>query len=183
MKNKKILVIILIIIIVISLGIYLVVSNNKDSVKFKKEYETYNNLTYKENKKQNKYEKLEINKNNPIIYLTDETVLKIKTGENKIIFLGNPEDNNTGIAVKTLLETAEDNGIDKIYYYEINSKNKENKIYKKLKEITNQKDLTTPYLALIKDSKIENSQNGLIEDLYEKYEEIMIDYLMCTSNC
>lgn len=183
MKSKKILVIILAIIIILSLGIYLTISNNKDSNKFKNEYEAYNNLTYKENNKQNKYENLDINKNNPIIYLTDETVLKIKTGENKIIFLGTPDDNNTRIAVKTLLETAEDNGIDKIYYYEMNSKNKENKIYKKLKEITNQKDLTIPYLALIKDSKIENSQNGLTDDLYKKYEEIMIDYLMCTSNC
>ena len=183
MKNKKIILIVLAILIIIGLGVYLAISNNKDSVKFKNDYETYNNLTYKENNKINKYEKIDINKNNPIIYLTDETVLKIETGENKIIFLGTPEDNNTRKAVKTLLETAEDNGIDKIYYYEMNPKDKENKIYKKLKEITKEKDLTTPYLALIKDSEIENSQNGLTEDLYTKYEEIMIDYLMCTSNC
>lgn len=183
MKNKKVIIIILATIIIISLGTYLVISNNKDSVKFKNEYEAYNNLTYKENNKQNKYENLDINKNNPILYLTDETVLKIKAGENKIIFLGTPEDNNTRLAVKTLLETAEDNGIDKIYYYEMNPKENEKRIYKKLKEITKQKDLTTPYLALIKDSKTENSQNGLTDDLYKKYEEIMIDYLMCTSNC
>ena len=181
MKNKKIMLIILAIIIVLSLGTYLVILSNKDSIKFKNEYEAYNNLTYNENNKINKYKPLDINKNNPIIYLTDETVLKIKTGENKIIFLGTPDENNTRIAVKTLLETAEDNGVDKIYYYTITKEDK--KIYKELKEITNQKDLTIPYLALIKNNKIENSQNGLTDDLYTKYEEIMIDYLMCTSNC
>ena len=82
MKNKKIVIITLAIIIILSLGIYLAISSNKDSVKFKNDYEAYNNLTYKENNKQNKYENLDINKNNPIIYLTDETILKIETGKN-----------------------------------------------------------------------------------------------------
>jgi len=182
MSSKKI-IIIIILLLLIGLTLYLIIKEEKDSVKFKNEYEKYNNLTFNNNDKIEKFHNVEIDKKNPIIYLTEENVIEELNGENKLVFLGTPEDNNSRKAISTLLKVANENGIEKIYYYNI--ENEKSKNYKEILKKIDKETLEIPVLMLIKNKKIENYSQGITKEkeLYEKYEEIMIDYLMCTSSC
>lgn len=214
-KNKIIIIVIVIVAIIIGISIYSTLTP-KDSIKFKKEYELYNNVN---DQKNNKYHTLTIEKENPIIYLKDDNIIKELTTGDKIIYFGYPDNNPSRIAVPILLETAKDNGVEKIYYYNFKNiqndyekGNIQNKIYKKIinqigdniKEtytkgnLKGEKKLSAPTVILIKDGKVANYHRGTVssykdsnkkltkkeqEELYKTYEDIMIDYIMCSSNC
>lgn len=134
-KNKIIIIVIVLVAIIIGISIYSTLTP-KDSIKFKKEYELYNNVN---DQKNNKYHTLTIEKENPIIYLKDDNFIKELTTGDKIIYFGYPDNNPSRIAVPILLETAKDNGVEKIYYYNFKNiqndyekGNIQNKIYKKI---------------------------------------------------
>ena len=186
MEIKKIVIIIILILLIIG-TLYLIIKEDPDNIKFKNEYEKYNNLTYNENNKKESFYNVKIEKENPIIYLTNETVIEEMKKENKLIFIGTAENNDTRKSMETLLQVAKDNGIEKIYYYDIKDEinNKDSKIYQELTKKLNKKEISIPLLMLIKDKKVENYNEGLKnqKELSTKYEEIMIDYLMCTSSC
>lgn len=223
MKNKKLIIgIILISILIIgSITAYILIQNNKDSYKFKKEYESYNNKSWQHEEQKGKYLNIEINKDNPIIYLNDEEIVKeLKTG-NKIIYFGFPDCNWCRSAVPVLLKTAEENGIEKIYYYnfkevreafEKDSDNDKSKIYKEITDflgdnITStfesgskkgEKRLSAPTVVLIKNGKVasfhyrtvdshqnynKNLTSTEYNELYKIYEDMMIDLIMCQSDC
>lgn len=186
MEIKKIVIIIILIILIIG-TLYLIIKEDPDNIKFKNEYEKYNNLTYNENNKKESFYNVKIEKENPIIYLTNETVIEEMKKENKLIFIGTAENNDTRKSITTLLQVAKDNGIEKIYYYDIKDEinNKDSKIYQELTKKLNKEEISMPLLMLIKDKKVENYYEGTKnqKELSTKYEEIMIDYLMCTSSC
>lgn len=187
MKKKITISIIILLIIGIAIGFFIQENKKTDAKKFKEEYEIYNDISYKKNNKNMKYLKLDIKKDNPIIYLTDENVIKeMKTG-NKIIYFGSPDNNECRNAVKVLLKVAKDNGIETIYYYKIN-KNKNNEVNKNIEsEINKYKEkqkLSIPTVIMIKDGKIklydnESSNKKEYKKLYKTYEDMMIELLMC----
>lgn len=192
-KNKILIITIILIITLTTLGIILY-QTNKDSYKFKKEYEKYNNTE--------KYINIEIPKDNRIIYLNNNNILKeIKTG-NKIIYLGYPTDNKTRLAVPILLNTAKENDIKKVYYYNFKNLKEKNKTYQKLIQTINkstkqtQNKLTTPTVILINQGKITSTQIGIPstkennkltkkqqKELTSIYEDMIIELLLCSDNC
>ena len=119
MSKKKIIILIgLAIILVAGLTFaYMYIESKKDSVKFKKEYESYNNVTWKDGTVSGKYLELDINRKNPIVYLNDDTIIDAMKSESKIIYFGFPDCNWCRNMAPVLIKAAEDNGIEKLYYY------------------------------------------------------------------
>ena len=74
-KNKlKIILIIIISILILGLITTIIIKNNTDSNKFKREYEAYNNIPLTQEK--GNYIELNIQKNNQIKYLNDDNIIK-----------------------------------------------------------------------------------------------------------
>lgn len=86
---------------------------NKDALKFKDEYESFND-------KKNKYfeyRNLNIEKNNPIVYSTDEEIAeKIENKETFIVYFGDPECPWCRSVVEQMIKSANKNNIKTIYY-------------------------------------------------------------------
>lgn len=148
--NKKLKIVLIIIISILVLGLitFMVIKNNTDSSKFKREYEAYNNVPLTQEK--GKYIELNIPENNQVKYLNDDNIIKeIQTG-NKIIYMGFPDCNWCRMILPILLNAANENNIKEIYYY--NFKNIRNDYY--LGKTT---DKAKTYEKLIKilDNKIE----------------------------
>lgn len=167
MKNKKVLISIITIIIAIIIGLIIFLPrDNSDNSKFNNDYN------------------VKVPKGTEIIYLTDETITKSLSTNDKLVFLGNQSSEETKTAVKTLLKVAEDNGIDKIYYYDTEGIDKKDAIVKELTKKLNKKEIISPTLFLIKNNKAEEIEEGISKNIEEKYEDIMIAYIMCnTPNC
>ena len=223
MKNKKLTIGLILILILITglVTTYILIQNSKDSYKFKKEYESYNNKSWEYEGKKGKYLNIEINKDNPIIYLNDENIVKeLKEGD-KIIYFGFPDCNWCRSAVPVLLKSAEENGVEKIYYYDFgevreafekNKNNEKAKIYQQIIEVLDsnitstfesgakkgEKRLSAPTVVLMKDGKVSSFHYRTVEshqnynknltteeynELYKIYEDMMIDLIMCTSDC
>ena len=165
MKNKILLIPIAIILIAIGAGIMIFLDyQDSSNVKFKKEYGE------------------KVPKGTSIIYLTDNEIIEAFDTEDKLVFIGNHSSDDTKKSVSTLLKTAEDNGIDKIYYYDM--ANLKDKTKQELLTKLNSKEIVIPTLFLIKDKKTNEIQAGLVSNLEEKYEDIMIAYIMCnTPDC
>lgn len=223
MKNKK-LVIALTTAIVLIIGLvttYILIQNNKDSYKFKKEYESYNNKSWEYEGNKGKYLNIEIEKDNPIIYLNDDNIVdELKKGD-KIIYFGFPDCNWCRSAIPVLLDAARENGVEKIYYYnfgevresfEKDTNKEKTQIYQQIidflgNHITStfetgakkgEKRLSAPTIVLIKDGKVESLHYRTVEShqnynknltkeeyskLYKIYEKMMVDLIMCTTNC
>lgn len=223
MKNKKLIIGLILILILITglVTTYILIQNSKDSYKFKKEYESYNNKSWEYEGKKGKYLNIEINKDNPIIYLNDENIVKeLKEGD-KIIYFGFPDCNWCRSAVPVLLKSAKENGVEKIYYYDFgevreafekNKNNEKAKIYQQIIEVLDsnitstfesgakkgEKRLSAPTVVLMKDGKVSSFHYRTVEshqnynknltteeynELYKIYEDMMIDLIMCTSDC
>ena len=223
MKNKKLIIglILIPILIIGAITTYILIQNSKDSYKFKKEYESYNNKSWEYEGKKGKYLNIEINKDNPIIYLNDENIVKeLKEGD-KIIYFGFPDCNWCRAALPVLLKSAEENGVEKIYYYDFgevreafekNENNEKAKIYQQIIEFLDsnitstfesgtkkgEKRLSAPTVVLMKDGKVSSFHYRTVEshqnynknltteeynELYKIYEDMMIDLIMCTSDC
>lgn len=223
MKNKKLIIGLILILILITglVTTYILIQNSKDSYKFKKEYESYNNKSWEYEGKKGKYLNIEINKDNPIIYLNDENIVKeLKEGD-KIIYFGFPDCNWCRAALPVLLKSAEENGVEKIYYYDFgevreafekNKNNEKAKIYQQIIEVLGnnitstfesgakkgEKRLSAPTVVLMKDGKVSSFHYRTVEshqnynknlttdeynELYKIYEDMMIDLIMCTSDC
>ena len=119
--KKKILLYILIPLFIIVIAIFNLNSNKSDAIKFKEEYEKYNN----------KYYRLNISDANPIKYSNYDEVFNIIESGTGIIFIGYPKCNKCRKVVSNLIDISIENEISKIYYlnikndmdyYEVNNK-------------------------------------------------------------
>lgn len=131
MKKSTILIIFLIILLAISFGIILKLNNqlneqkNKtivessgksDAQKFKEEYEKINGRKTSDNET---YNELNINENNPMVYISLEELVDIINTENEAyIYISSSFCPYCRATVETLLNVAKDLNIDKIYYYD-----------------------------------------------------------------
>ncbi len=115
--KKKILLILLLTIGVISLT----ACSNKsekasDAEKFKKEYESFNG----EKNDYFAYRTLSIDEENPFVYSTAEDIVKrIENKETFIVYFGDPECPWCRSVIEEAVESANENGIEKIYYVRI----------------------------------------------------------------
>lgn len=94
--------------------------NNKktDAIKFKEEYESINNKETEN--KEHKYRELNISKDNPFVYATeDEIVEKINNKESFIVYFGFKECPWCRSVLEELIHAAKDKKVDKIYYVDV----------------------------------------------------------------
>lgn len=111
-KNIVIIVVMVALIIVAIFGINQ--KNNNDAIKFKNEYEELNGKTNDNNKE---YLKVEIIKDNPMIYANYEEIMNLLNDGTGIIYFGFPECPWCRNAVPVLLDSTKELGINKIYYF------------------------------------------------------------------
>ena len=123
MKSNKVLYIIIgiCVLLVIGLCIFLVINHKEevlsDAVKFKQEFEQYNGLTYEDTN--DKLIDVEIPNNNPFVYKTGKEIVEIMQSEDAYILFGYASCPLTRAAIEVLIETANEENIDKIYYVDI----------------------------------------------------------------
>lgn len=86
-----------------------------DSYKFKKEYEALNNMNTNDNK--HKYRKINIPTTNNIVYADIDTIFDVLNNKTGIIYFGKPECPWCRDIISTLIKTAANNNVSKIYYY------------------------------------------------------------------
>lgn len=167
MKNKKVLIVLIVVILLLIGAFLLLPKEEKDSKRFR-----------------NDYSDLDIEKNNPIVYLNDQNLISELSTKDKLVFLGRPSSKETKKAIPILLKVAKDNGIDKIYYYDLTNIAEKEDIVNDLTGKLEREGIVAPTLFLLKDKKVSEIQEGFVKDLESKYEDIMISYIMCnTPNC
>lgn len=105
--KKKIVILFFLTILIVIFGLMFFKEN-----KFKKEYESLNSEKTSNGKK---YMKITIPKDNPVVYSNYEEIFKVLDGTG-IIYFGFPQCPWCRNAVPVLLESAIENGVDKIYY-------------------------------------------------------------------
>lgn len=135
LKNMQILIpLILIVVLIIASTIYIINYNNKDQIKFKKEYENLNNQKLENN---NKARKVIIPGNNPIIYATAEEISKkIDNKETFAVYFGFSKCPWCRSIISNLLKVAKDLNVEKIYYVDVEN-------IRDIKELKNDKIKTT----------------------------------------
>lgn len=114
MKNKELILSIIVALLTIILVLIKVPQYENDGIKFKNEYEKLNNKDTGYNKE---YLEMNIDKENPMIYVEFDELIDIIKNDTAIIYFGFPECPWCRNAVPVLLDAAKELGIEKIYYY------------------------------------------------------------------
>lgn len=117
-KNTTVISIALILVVLaLAGGIYLFIGNkDKDALKFKTEYQELNGTTSKSG---SKYLELDIDKDNPIKYISAKEALEVLKSDSAIIYAGAPWCPWCRNAVPVILELAKKKKVDTIYYLEL----------------------------------------------------------------
>lgn len=174
MKNKKMMIISLLAVVVFIAGCFSVykLANNKkkedskisDALKFKKEYQ-------------------KVDDDNLFVYRNMEEIIKILENGTGIVYLGFPECPWCQAYVPYLNEVAKENGIQKIYYYNIlNDRKEETDNYKKVLELLldyveyddeGNKRIYAPTVIFVSSGKIIGMDSETAKDTkgYEKPED------------
>lgn len=148
MKKSSVIIIILVSIFAIFIGYKYYqddkVVENKDSVKFKEEYESLNGKTNPNNN--NVYSNLEILENN-VKYSSYEDVIELLKSGTGVVFLGYPESELSRTVVPILLESITESEIDTLYY--VNVKDGRDVLYADKNKVVVQKEGSKGYLNLV----------------------------------
>ncbi len=137
--------IILGIFIIIGLILYFVLDNQAtDARKFKNEYESLND---QENANGQKYPTVSIAQDNPVKYASFEEIMEVLDSKTGIIYFGFPECPWCRNIVPILLETAQENEIDTVYYFNAKSMRDEKEL--KDGQIVTTKEGTDEYYQLV----------------------------------
>ena len=160
MKDKKAIFLIIGLVVLVSLvGIYFITgSNNSDAVKFKNEYESLNGTIREKDGK--KIRSISISRNNPMIYLSaEELVKKIDNNETMLVYFGFQDCPWCRSVVPNLIKAANDLKLDEIYYVNV-------------KEIRDTIEL--------KDGKIKTTVKGSdgYYELLDQLENVLDDYII-----
>lgn len=120
-KDKKIIIIVVGIIVLISLAtclFFLFKNGDSDAIKFKNEYESLNNTIREKDGK--KIRSIEISKNNPMIYSSEDEIVKmIENKETFLVYFGFADCPWCRSVLPNLLDSSIDLGLDKIYYVDV----------------------------------------------------------------
>lgn len=152
-KKDKVVGIVIVVVMIATLGIlgtYFQLNKRDvkiektDAVKFKEEYESYND---KENDNKKKYQTLDIARKNVIEYADYEKVFDALDNETAVIYFGFPTCPWCRTLVPSLLRAADEAGIEKIYYLNNKDSRDEKKLEKK--KIVTEKEGTDDYYKLL----------------------------------
>jgi hypothetical protein len=116
-----------------------------DALKFKKEFEKYNDTKVK----------LDIDKDNIIKYATVDEINKIIEKKTGVIFIGNPKDNLSRVAINILLQAADSTDLKTIYYIS----NLDN-----IKGLDNIENKKTPLVVNVLKGEIISTHSGTINN-------------------
>lgn len=168
-KNKNKVLIIGALLLVISTITIILITNNTDGSKFKKDYEALNN---KSSSSGNKYQKLDIDKNNKIKYIDGKEVVEFLKNGTGIIYFGFPECPWCRGILPTLLESIKESHLTEMLYLDVSDirdtfEVKENQIVKTKNasdEYYEILDLLDHYL----DNYVIKDENGIEYEVKEK---------------
>ena len=129
------------------LSVFTGCGNEKNDNQFSNEYEALNN---KKDDSGNKYEKVEIDGENPIIYKSAlEIVNMMSNKESFVVYFGYASSNLCRLSVPTLIETANDLGLTEVYYVDIKEIRDELSLDEVGNKITNKEGHSDYYKLLI----------------------------------
>lgn len=167
--KKKIIIVTISITLLLIIGL---VSYSNDAIRFKISYEYINAVEYSNGKKI----KVSIPLNNQIKYLNNNDIITFLKEGTGIIYFGYNTCPWCRNIVEPLLEVADENSIDKVYYVDIHhiSKIKKEIInilddYLRLDEETNTKVLAVPDVYFIKNGKILTHHIGTVDSYKNPY--------------
>ena len=155
MKEKILMIFVPVLCVLLAILAYLKFLGNqtitKDSIKFKEEYEEYNGKEVYGSK----YQKLDLNPNNPIKYSNYEEILDVIENKTGIIYLGFPECPWCRTILPVLFDVSKDNDINSIYYLNIKNERdsyvvEDGKLTYQLDEEGNEIKGTEGYFKLLK---------------------------------
>lgn len=129
---------------------------NGDSIKFKEEYEKYNE----------EYVSVEISEVNLIKYSTVEEVNQIIQGGTGVIYIGSPKDNVSRRAVDVLLGVAHNTDLEEIYYVDS---------LDGILGLEDIEDQRIPIVLFVLDGKIEKYHVGTIEDKTDLSDDELVE--------
>ena len=199
-KNIIITISILIILGIMTVGLISIFNEKPrisgDSLVFKEEYEIINGKYYAD--KNILASNVEIEKDNPFIYLSENEIIDKLTNGTHIIYFGEAECGFSRRVVPLLSSFAEKNRIETIYYF--NVKNFQSKYEEVIKTINVDK-IITPTVIFIKEGKIVGIHISLLEsytdynieltqeqtdeliNIYQNYYDLMFANICDESDC
>lgn len=140
MKKKTIIIItVVLVILIVITGLYFLLNKETDNIKFKQEYESLNS--------KKGYLDIEIPKDNNIKYVSFDELMDVLEDGTGIIYFGFPECPWCRNALPVLLESAKENEIQNVYYFNAKSI-RDDKELKDGKIVTN-KEGTKEYYELV----------------------------------
>lgn len=147
-----------IVLLIVMFSLCIGCGNNEqtDALKFKNEYEKYNDSKIE----------LEIDDDNIIKYSNLDSINDIIANGTGVIFIGNPSDNLSRVAIEILLQAADSTDLDTIYYYD-----KVDDI-KGLEEVEN---LKVPLVINVLEGEIKSYKVGTVSDKTKLNEEEEMD--------
>lgn len=157
MKNN-VKIILSLVVLIIAIISFIFLKPESMAARFKLEYESFNGQKSEDGKE---YVKVNIDKDNKIVYADYDTVFDILDGTG-VIYFGFPECPWCRNAIPVLLDAASETGIDKIYYLN-NKDDRDTKVLKNGKIIT-EKEGTSNYNKLLKKLKDKVSVYEGLED-------------------
>lgn len=139
----------------------------KDSIKFKEEYESLNKT---DDKSGNLYRTITISEKNPIIYTsTDELVESINNKESFIVFFGDKTSSWCRSVTPYMIDQANTQGIDKIYYISLEPKEDKEGVkaldgdisFQQIKDSLSKDKIDTPTLAVYVNGQVSKTTSGI----------------------
>jgi len=122
MKKYIILIASFIVCIILSIFInnYLDKNSNytENELKFKKEYESINNSEWEISGYKGNYLEISIPKNNLIKYASNDNIVDLLSKGTQVIYFGNSKCNWCRSAITVLIDTAKEDNLNEIYYYD-----------------------------------------------------------------
>jgi len=197
MKRKILLLVLLSLLLLPLVGCKKEEDKRSDALIFKEEYEALNTQ-----KKENGelYRTITIDEENPIIYTTyEELANKINNKENFLVYFGKTSSEYCRTVIPYLLKQAKTQGIDKIYYVDIDTKEEEgtkaisieDQYYQDILKKLNQNKLDDSTLAVFINGNMSGKTSGVSgrqtkdnqeltkemkEDMLSKFKELYITY-------
>lgn len=114
--NKLLMILVPVLCFVGAIIAFINLDKNEDAIKFKEEYESLNGeIAYQDTT----YSSLNISKNNPIKYSNYDELIDVINNKSGIIYLGFPDCPWCRSAIPVLLDAANNNNINTIYYLNI----------------------------------------------------------------
>lgn len=121
-------------------------TNTTDAFRFKNEYESLNGKTDQQG---NLYPELTISKQNPILYVSSDEILKLFDSGTGIIYIGSPKSIECRKIIPLLMSVSAELGVDEMYYFDATSIRDEKQLNQETNEIETVVEGTEEYYKIV----------------------------------